>query len=208
MRKSETVEQYMRFFKPVISEKKYKKYLKGLYNFDKGTFFHCVRVSYYSYLIGRDMDLSNEKMKDLVVGAFFHDIGKIAISKRIVLKNGNLTDEESQIMRRHADYGYIIAGHAVDANNKPVFTEKVLKIIRFHHEKYDGTGYPNELKGKEIGLITQIVHFADIYDALRSVRSYKEAFSVQKTSQIIKVAGKSECSVKVLKSAKNIGLLL
>ena len=197
--------RYINMIRQIVRNNKFKNWLNITYRFDKGLFFHGVRVSYYSYLVGKELRLSDKKMKNLIIGSLFHDIGKIFIPKEIVFKEGKLTDEEYEIMRKHVIYGYKIAN---PPSSKPIFKKQVSQIILLHHEKYDGTGYPKGIKGKKTNLLVQIVHFADIYDALRSRRTYKPSFSKEKTSSIMKTTGKIEHSTKVLKSAKRANLIL
>ncbi len=126
---------------------------------------HIQRVASYSYSIGLVMGLKEHELKTLKIGALLHDIGKIAIPDSILTKRGPLTPEEKEVIKRHPALGYRIC--------KPLTTMKeALEIILHHHERWDGTGYPKGLKGKEIPLLARIVAVADVFDAISSNRIY------------------------------------
>ena len=136
------------------------------------TIGHSFRVSEFSKLIGRQMKLSKNKLKVLQVGSMFHDIGKIAIPNAILTKESRLTDNEYYQIKFHPTIGchilYPIPSYA-----------NLLPIIKFHHEKYNGTGYPFGLEGKQIPLLSRIVAVADTFDAMTSKRSYRDALPLQ-----------------------------
>lgn len=124
-------------------------------------------------------------INDIYNASPLHDIGKVAIADSILLKPGRLTPEEFEIMKTHAALGaeYLTKASKHLANNE--FIRMGRDIALCHHEKWDGTGYPNGLKGDEIPLSARIMSLADVYDALRSKRVYKEAFSHEKSREII-----------------------
>lgn len=128
---------------------------------------HCERVRDFSLLIGNYMNLSSRDMKQLKYGSTLHDVGKLSIPEAILNKPGGFTDEEYLTMQRHTVNGYDIL------KNSPML-EGVKEIILYHHERYDGSGYPSGLKGEEIPLLARIVSIADAYDAMTSKRLYRE----------------------------------
>jgi putative two-component system response regulator len=137
---------------------------------DNYTGMHCERLAAYSVQLGQAIGLSRAEQLALYRGGYLHDIGKVGISDSILFKTGLLTAEEWQVMRMHTIRGEEIC--------RPMKTlAPVLPIIRSHHERWDGSGYPDGLAGDEIPLLARIMQVADIYDALTTARSYKLAFS-------------------------------
>lgn len=138
---------------------------------DEDTGAHNERIGRYSAAIARQLDLGEESEELILHGAPMHDVGKIAIPDRILLKNGRLTTEEMSEMKNHTLYGAKLLGEG---------HSELLKIAErialSHHEKWDGSGYPNGLTGEHIDINGRIVAVADVFDALRSKRPYKEPF--------------------------------
>lgn len=150
---------------------------------DSYTNGHSLRVTLYSMILARELNLDNTYLEDIEIAGLLHDIGKIAMPKNILCKNGRLTDEEFFVMKSHPTRG-----------EKIVINIKKLHIIaewvKSHHEKYDGTGYPDGLKGEEIPLPGRIIALADTYDAMTSTRPYRTALSHEVAmSEIKRCAG-------------------
>lgn len=139
---------------------------------------HIKRVNYYSRMIAMAMGCEAKFVKSIVVAAQMHDVGKIFIPESVLNKPGRLTDEEFDLMKTHTVNGEVIIGESDDL-------QMAARIARSHHEKYDGTGYPDGLQGDEIPLEARIVFLADIYDALRSERPYKRGFTHDEAVKII-----------------------
>jgi len=131
---------------------------------------HCGRLSHYSADLGRHLGLPEDEIVALRRGGVLHDLGKIVIPDAVLKKGSNLTPEEWRIMRNHP-----ITGEAICNPLKSL--RKVLPIIRSHHERWDGSGYPDGLKGEQIPLLARIMQVVDVYDALRTARPYKPALS-------------------------------
>lgn len=128
---------------------------------------HSTRVSSYAMSIARAIGCSQEEVDELNVSANLHDIGKIGIPDNILLKPGRLTDEEYEVIKKHPVIGSNIIGHF----NMWSLEEK---IIRHHHERWDGKGYPDNMKEKEIPFLSRILSVSDVYDAVNSDRSYRK----------------------------------
>lgn len=149
--------------------------------------------------------LFQEDIENIVHASAIHDIGKIAIPDNILLKPGTLTDEERQVMMTHTIKGCELLNLFVDIQENELFRISY-EICRYHHERYDGNGYPDKLSGNEIPLSAQLVSIVDVYDALISPRVYKEPFDKTTAYQMIM---DGECGIfapKILKSfqsAKN-----
>ncbi len=145
---------------------------------------HTKRVMNYSLLIGKAMGLSPKELENLKLAAILHDIGKIGIRDRVLLKEGKLTDEEAMQMNMHPKYGAEILGHIKQLKD-------VIPGMRGHHERYDGSGYPDGLKGKEIPLFARIIAVADAYDAMTTDRPYRKGLSKETAiEELLKHAGK------------------
>jgi len=142
---------------------------------------HIIRVAYYSKLIAMKLGVPEEDADILKMASTLHDIGKISIPDRVLLKPGKLTQEEFEIMKTHTVIGYDILSNS----NKPIL-KIASKIAHEHHEKYDGTGYPRGISGDEIGVYSKIVALADVFDALGTERVYKKKWEWNKIIDYIK----------------------
>lgn len=146
---------------------------------DRYTGNHCKRLGAYGARVGRALGLGDEDLKTLHLGGVLHDIGKIAISDLILNKPGRLTPEEFVQMKTHSAVGSDLL--------RPMRTlERVFPLVRHHHEKLDGSGYPDGLGGAEIPLLVRITSVVDVFDALHTRRSYKEPFPVEKCLDILR----------------------
>lgn len=145
---------------------------------DHGTGAHNLRVTLYAGALGEELGLDQAILRDLIAGAFLHDIGKIAIPDPILLKPGKLTDDETRVMQGHCGYG------AQLIEELPAFHGAV-PVIRHHHERYDGSGYPNRLAGEQIPVIARVFAIIDVFDALVSDRPYKRAFPWEEAVKVI-----------------------
>jgi len=149
---------------------------------DLETGMHIKRISRYSALLGKLFGLSKEEEQLLLYSSPLHDIGKIGIPDAILLKHGKLDDKEFRLMKEHTSIGGLMLK---DGERFPII--KAGQIIAMqHHEKYNGSGYPQGLKGEEIHVYAKIVSIVDVFDALSSKRVYKEAFGLEKTISIMK----------------------
>jgi putative two-component system response regulator len=140
---------------------------------------HCDRLSKYSVALGEKLGLPQDLSVALRRGGLIHDIGKLAVPEHILLKPGPLTPEERKIMERHT-----VIGEGICAPLRSF--RHVLPIIRHHHEKQDGSGYPDGLKGAQVPLTARILQITDIYDALTTDRPYRKALTSEKAFAIMR----------------------
>ena len=175
---------------------------------DEQTGRHIVRVACYSRIVARQMQLSDDFVETLYMSAPLHDIGKIGTPDRILLKPDKLTPEEHKVMEQHCRIGYEILTKSPEElwgsgnwpGSQPGLSERIgnrfvdmaASIALSHHERWDGQGYPEQLRGEEIPLAARIVALADVYDALASERPYKRAFPEGKTLEIIEGGPESQ----------------
>ena len=146
---------------------------------DSDTNTHNYRVTWYALALAQAAGLSAEEIRPLIAGAFLHDVGKIGISDNILRKRGTLTEEEIAIMQQHVSIGINILAKAEwlsDARN----------IVEYHHEKWDGSGYPKGLRETEIPVPARLFAIADVFDALTSQRSYKEPLSLEAAVDVLR----------------------
>jgi len=147
---------------------------------DSDTSAHIHRIAIYSEIIAKEMGMSDEEVYIIKNASMMHDVGKLGIPDNILLKPARLTKEEMEIMKTHSLLGAEILK---DANSK--ILKAAHKIAMYHHEKWDGSGYPCGKKGNDIPLIARIVTVVDVFDALITKRCYKEAYNMQKTLDIL-----------------------
>ena len=163
----ESKEQLERAYLDTIQSLRYAVEAKDPY-----TRGHSDRVSEYAVLIGRKMGLPEDEIKTLQIGGLFHDIGKIGVPDSILQKEAKLTDDEYSQIKNHPSIGAHILGEA------EAFKD-IIPIVKHHHERFDGRGYPSRLSGEEIPLLARITAVADTFDAMTSKRSYRNALDIQ-----------------------------
>lgn len=139
---------------------------------------HCDRVSRYALMIAEYLDLGASIRKDIRHGSWLHDCGKIGVPEAILNSSEKLSVQDFSTIRQHPEWGATVAEYA----KLPI---TVINIIRYHHERYDGAGYPAGLSGERIPLEARIVSVADVYDALTTDRPYKSAFRTHEAREIL-----------------------
>ncbi len=145
---------------------------------DQYTHQHILRVQRYAVAIAKHMGFEGDELEAVNTGALLHDIGKLGVPEHVLLKPGRLTEEEFAQIRKHPEIGAAIL--------EPVeFPWPVIPVVKYHHEKWDGTGYPEGLKGEQIPLNARIMAVADVYDALTSSRSYRSAWTHERALNVI-----------------------
>ena len=171
---SESNERLERAYLDMVQTLRYTVEAKDTY-----TRGHSDRVSEYSVLIGEKLGLPEDQIKTLRIGGLFHDIGKIGIPDSILLKPDKLSDDEYSQIKNHPSIGAHILGSA------EIFKD-IIPIVKHHHERYDGNGYPSRLKGEEIPFIARIAAVADTFDAMTSRRSYRGPIDIEHVKEEIK----------------------
>ncbi|MCS6860434.1 MAG: diguanylate cyclase, partial [Abditibacteriales bacterium] len=158
---------------------------------DRYTRHHSSRVQQYAIIIGEQMGLPQDLMEALRTGGLLHDVGKLGVPDFILSKPGSLTPEELRRVQEHPVLGYAIL--------KPLpFPWEVLPVVRSHHERYDGKGYPDGLAGEEIPLVARVLAVADVYDAVTSERPYRKAWSHEKAVAYIRDAAGTQFDPQVV----------
>jgi HD-GYP domain-containing protein (c-di-GMP phosphodiesterase class II) len=150
---------------------------------DQETEAHCRRVQILSLLIARTMGVEKTTLREIELGALVHDIGKIGVPDSILRKAGDLSPEDWRVMRTHPALGLQIVGGIA-------YLEQATSIVGFHHERWDGQGYPQGVAGEQIPLPARIFAVADVYDALTTARTYKKAWTPEEArNEILRDAG-------------------
>jgi len=167
--------------------------LTGIRDIDNYTYLHSVVVCIYSMIAGKSMNLPEEKIRQLGLGSILHDIGKCKIPLNILNKPSRLTKSEYEIIQRHTNYGYEIVSKTPDIN------PDVANIALYHHEHWDGTGYPTGKAGNNIDLLARIVAVADVYDALTANRVYRKRFMPHEAAEYIIAHSAQHFDPEVLK---------
>jgi putative two-component system response regulator len=143
---------------------------------DPSTTGHCHRLASYASILGRHLGMSDEDVAVLERGAFLHDMGKVGIPDSVLLKPGRLTLSEFELVKQHTIIGDRLCGELRSLR-------RVRPIVRHHHERLDGSGYPDALRGDAIPLLAQIIGVVDVFDALTSVRPYRAAVAAERAHQ-------------------------
>lgn len=160
---------------------------------------HAFNVAFWTIEIAKKLNFPKDELEKLYYAALFHDIGKIRIKSSIINKEGPLTEEEYEEVKHHVEYGYIITKELFD----DIYPDIPL-WVKYHHEMYDGSGYPNGLKGNDIPLPSRIIKVADVIDVLHSPRSYKQPVSVDKIIAELKRCSKKDFDPEVVNAALEV----
>ncbi|MDI6601375.1 MAG: HD-GYP domain-containing protein [Thermoanaerobacteraceae bacterium] len=160
---------------------------------------HAFNVAFWTIEIAKKLNFPKDELEKLYYAALFHDIGKIRIKSSIINKESPLTEEEYEEVKRHVEYGYIITKELFD----DIYPDIPL-WVKYHHEMYDGSGYPNGLKGNDIPLPSRIIKVADVIDVLYSPRSYKQNVSVDKIIAELKRCSGKDFDPEVVDAALEV----
>ena len=191
---------YARYKSKIYFDEKLKNYEESIYGLvemmekrDSYTAGHSRRVAKYSVLIAKKLGLEKDEIDLIFRAAMLHDIGKMNIPDAILLKPEALSDDEYELIKNHSIFGYELLRHGP--------FKELSKIVLYHHERYDGKGYPHGLKGDEIPKMSQIISIADAFDAMTTNRAYKEAFSKEEALGRVKENSKTQFNPYLVKIA-------
>lgn len=172
---------------------------------------HIERVKRYCKILAEELTkpiykqtITPEFIKNVELAAALHDIGKVGIADEIVLKPDKLSDEEFETMKEHTNIGYNMLKEVYDQFDGNDFIKVAMNIAKYHHERYDGLGYPEGLKKEEIPLEARIMAVADVYDALRTQKPYHDALSHEKSFEVIKGGRELQFDYLIVKALKKV----
>lgn len=158
---------------------------------------HSDRVASYAVLIGKKLNLSDENLETLRIGGMFHDVGKVGVPTHILFKDSSLSNDEFLQIKNHPYIGTSIL------ERSSIFND-IIPIVKYHHEKYDGKGYPEGLKGNDIPLFARIISLADTFDAMTSTRSYRKALPLDVARNEIERCAGSQFDPEIAKAFLDI----
>ncbi|SHK08328.1 HD-GYP domain, c-di-GMP phosphodiesterase class II (or its inactivated variant) [Clostridium cavendishii DSM 21758] len=182
----------------IMSNKNIMVNLVDIKSMDNYTYQHCTNVAILSLVLGIGLNLPKQDLLDLCIGALLHDIGKVFIDKSLLSKSGPFTDEEYETMKKHPELGY---NHLKKISN--LSTNSRIIVLQ-HHERIDGTGYPDGRADNRINRLAKIVSVADVYDALTSDRPYKRALSPNEAFEYILGNADTSFDYNIVKAFANI----
>ncbi len=165
---------------------------------DEYTEGHTRRVALRAVQVGEELGLPRSRLRTLAIGGLLHDIGKLSVPDAILKKPGPLTDEEYAVIRRHPERGYRLLGELGG------FSEAARRLVRGHHERLDGSGYPQGLRGDELNLELRILGACDVYDALRSTRVYRDAWSHEQAMGLLHRESVSELDPRCVEALERV----
>lgn len=175
--------------------------IKTLINFintkNKDIYGHMERVVAYSEIMADKLELSESAKKTLIYGAYMHDIGKVNVSKEILMKKSKLTEKEWGILKQHPINGVEIIKYIG-------FHKEIIPLVVSHHERYDGKGYPNNLQGEEIPYLARIISVVDSFDAMTSDRQYNTRKTYEEGIQEIERCSETQFDPKVVKAFSEV----
>lgn len=165
------------YIRGALSDDKVLEQLDKIASYDGTTFMHCVSVAQFSIVLGIHVNLSDVDLQILAKASLLHDIGKIFVSHDILTKPDRLSMDEYQHIQTHVALG-------ADYLQECGFDDRIVRVVREHHENYDGSGYPDAISSGSMDILSQIIRIADTYDAMHSERPYQMSISKQNIYEI------------------------
>ncbi|MCB2202380.1 HD-GYP domain-containing protein [bacterium] len=183
----------------VLYDRKVERWLRAMDLYDREITEHTLRVTALSLQLAQAMNFSADQLEFIQYGTLLHDIGKLGIPEKIMQKPGKLTTFEYQVVQQHPLYAHEWLIH------RPAF-EPAKVIPLYHHERWDGTGYPYGLKGKEIPVLARVVAVSDVWDAITSDRPYRKAMSQDQALSLIHSKSGTHFDPEVVDAFLSVGL--
>lgn len=168
-------------------------YIERIKGYDDYTYSHSINVAFYGMLIAKWMGMSEKNIWEITQAGLLHDIGKAKIPKKILKKKNRLTDFEFEVMKNHSDKGYQML-------DQEFVGETVKTAVRMHHERLNGTGYPDGIGSQELSEYSKIIAIADVYDAMTSDRPYKKRTTPFRAFQMFATSGVEEFDFKIVRN--------
>jgi putative nucleotidyltransferase with HDIG domain len=184
-----------------VSDDATKTIYQLMRSYDRDTNQHAKRVANTVVRLAQDMGVGKDKIEHWRLGALLHDLGKARIPKSILEKSGKLSASEWQVMRKHPQFGY-------EELKDGSYSQLTLDIVRYHHERWDGNGYPYGLKGDEIPIAARVTAVVDVWDALTTHRPYRAAWSTEKALIYVKEQDGRQFDPNVVKVFANLEEIL
>lgn len=183
LKKNKNINQIKKVIQDILINEEVIKLMLPIRALGEEIFKHSINVALYSITVGREMHFSINKLIILGTAALLHDIGMLNVPKEILLKTSPLSENEVNIIKKHPRHGFEVL------QNTYKFNLEISTIILQHHEKYDGTGYPNKIKNDKIHYMSEIINICDIFDALTSERPYRAKFDKYESIELLMSSG-------------------
>jgi len=173
--------------------------LKQVKHKDLYTYYHCLRVGNYSKKLAQSMGLDEYHQKAAEIGGLLHDIGKIGVDQSIVHKPSKLTDDEFKAMREHPDISAQMIDEKKTSFNKN-FLDYLIPIVRYHHERVDGKGYPHKIENQDIPLLSRVILVVDTLDAMKEDRPYRKGMPIELIIRELKRCSGTQFDPQIVKT--------
>jgi putative nucleotidyltransferase with HDIG domain len=197
LKQNKDINQIKKVLLEILNSEHITKLLIPIRPMGENVFNHSINVALYALLVGKEMHMPYNRLKVLGTAALLHDIGMQKVPKDIIYKAQSLNEAEKQILQMHPRYGFEIL------QQKNNFNLEITSIVLQHHERYDGNGYPNNLKNDRIHQMAKIISMCDIFDALTSDRPYRQKFEKNESIEYLLRAGENNYSSEMIQGLVN-----